>query len=75
MGIGDVLCGTSSSCTVRNPCPLKIEQGTGSLLSEKTKLYTNIQGGEARLLESYLQALPVHLKKGKKKIRRTYFLC
>ena len=21
MGIGDVLCGTSSSCTVRNPCP------------------------------------------------------
>ena len=50
------------------PVPLKIEQGTGSfLLSEKTKLYTNIQGGEARLLESYLQALPVHLKKGKKK--------
>ena len=51
-----------------SPVPLKMEQGTGSfLLSEKTKLYTNIQGGEARLLESYLQALPVHLKKGKKK--------
>lgn len=76
MGIGDVLCGTSSSCTVRNPCPSENRAGYGLfLLSEKTKLYTNIQGGEARLLESYLQALPVHLKKGKKKIRRTYFLC
>ena len=33
------------------PVPLKMEQGTGSfLLSEKTKLYTNLQGEEAALL-------------------------
>lgn len=50
------------------PVPLKMEQGMGSfLLSEKTKLYTNLQGGEAQLLENCLQTLPVHLKKGKKK--------
>ena len=50
------------------PVPLKMEKGTGSfLLSEKTRLYTNLQGGEAQLLENCLQALPVHLKKGKKK--------
>ncbi len=50
------------------PVPLKMEQGTGSfLLSEKTKLYTNLQGGEAELWENYLKALPVQLKKGKKK--------
>ena len=43
--------------------PLKMEQGTGSfLLSEKTKLYTNLQGGEAELWENYLKALPVQLK-------------
>ena len=42
------------------PVPLKMEQGTGSfLLSEKTKLYTNLQGGEAELWENYLKALPV----------------
>ena len=34
------------------PVPLEMEQGTGSfLLSEKTKLYTNLQGGEAELWE------------------------
>ena len=50
------------------PVPLKMEQGTGSfLLSENTKLYINLQGLEAQLLENCLQALPVHLKKGKKK--------
>ena len=39
------------------PVPLKMEQGTGSfLLSEKTKLYTNLQGGEAELWENYLKA-------------------
>ena len=44
------------------PVPLKMEQGTGSfLLSEKTKLYTNLQGGEAELWENYLKALPVQL--------------
>lgn len=53
------------------PVPLKMEQGTGSfLLSEKTKLYTNLQGGEAQLWENYLQTLPVPLKKGKKKDTR-----
>lgn len=50
------------------PVPLKMEQGTGCfLLSENTKLYINLQGLEAQLLENCLQALPVHLKKGKKK--------
>ena len=45
-----------------------MEQGTGCfLLSENTKLYINLQGLEAQLLENCLQALPVHLKKGKKK--------
>ena len=66
--IGMCLCAHPINAQSVIPVPLKMEQGTGSfLLSEKTKLYTNIQGGEARLLESYLQALPVHLKKGKKK--------
>lgn len=50
------------------PAPLKVEQGAGSfLLTEKTKLYTNLQGEEAQLWENYLQTLPVRLKKGKKK--------
>ena len=50
------------------PVPLKMEQGTGFFfLSEKTKLYTNLEGEEARLWENCLQALPVSLKKGSKK--------
>lgn len=50
------------------PVPLKMEQATGSfLLSEKTKLYTNLQGEEAEILENYLRALPLQLRKGKKK--------
>ena len=53
------------------PVPLKMEQGTGSfLLSEKTKLYTNLQGGEAELWENYLKALPVQLKEARMKDRR-----
>jgi hexosaminidase len=45
-----------------------MEKGTGFfLLSEKTRLYTNLQGGEAKLWENYLKTLPVQLKKGKKK--------
>ncbi len=53
------------------PAPLKMEQGTGSfLLSEKTKLYTNLQGEEAQLWEECLQTLPLHLKKGKKRDTR-----
>ena len=53
------------------PVPLKMEQGTGSfLLSEKTKLYTNLQGGEAELLENYLKALPVQLKEARMKDRK-----
>ena len=64
------MCLTAHSLKAQSglPVPLKIEQGTGSfLLSEKTKLYTNLQGGEAQLLENCLQTLPIHLKKGKKK--------
>lgn len=50
------------------PVPLKMEQATGSfLLSEKTRLYTNLQGEEAEILENYLRALPLQLRKGKKK--------
>lgn len=53
------------------PVPLKMEQGTGSfLLSEKTKLYTNLQGGEAELWETYLKALPVQLKEARMKDRK-----
>ena len=53
------------------PVPLKMEQGTGSfLLSEKTKLYTNQQGGEAELWENYLKALPVQLKEARMKDRK-----
>ena len=50
------------------PVPLKMEQGADYFfLSEKTKLYTNIEREEARLWENCLQALPVSLKKGSKK--------
>ena len=53
------------------PVPLKMEQGTGSfLLSEKTRLYTNLQGGEAKLWEKYLKALPVQLKEARMKDRK-----
>ena len=53
------------------PVPLKMEQGTDSfLLSEKTKLYTNLQGGEAELWENYLKALPVQLKEARMKDRK-----
>ena len=56
------------------PVPLKMEQGTGSfLLSEKTKLYTNLQGGEAELWENYLKALPVQLKEARMKDRKQMF--
>ena len=64
------MCLTAHSLKAQSviPVPLKMEQGTGSfLLSENTKLYINLQGLEAQLLENCLQALPVHLKKGKKK--------
>ena len=53
------------------PVPLKMEKGTGSfLLSEKTRLYTNLQGGEAKLWEKYLKALPVQLKEARMKDRK-----
>lgn len=64
------MCLTAHSLKAQSviPVPLKMEQGTGCfLLSENTKLYINLQGLEAQLLENSLQALPVHLKKGKKK--------
>ena len=57
------------------PVPLKMEQGTGSfLLSEKTKLYTNLQGGEAELWENYLKALRVQLKEARMKDRKQMLL-
>ena len=64
------MCLTAHSLKAQSviPVPLKMEQATGCfLLSENTKLYINLQGLEAQLLENCLQALPVHLKKGKKK--------
>mgnify|MGYP003262581844 FL=1 len=64
------MCLTAHSLKAQSvlPVPLNMEQGTGCfLLSENTKLYINLQGLEAQLLENCLQALPVHLKKGKKK--------
>ena len=64
------MCLTAHSLKAQSviPVPLKMEQGTGCfLLSENTKLYINLQGLEAQLLENCLQALQVHLKKGKKK--------
>jgi len=57
------------------PAPLKMEQGTGSfLLSEKTRLYTNLQGGEAKLWENYLKAFPVQLKEARMKDRKQMLL-
>ena len=64
------MCLTAHSLKAQSviPVPLKMEQGTGCfLLSENTRLYINLQGLEAQLLENCLQALPVHWKKGKKK--------
>ena len=64
------MCLTAHSLKAQSviPVPLKMEQGTGCfLLSETTRLYIILQGLEAQLLENCLQALPVHLKKGKKK--------
>ena len=37
MGIGDVLCGTSSSCTVRNPCPSENRAGYGLFFTLREK--------------------------------------
>ena len=64
------MCLTAHSLKAQSviPVPLKMEQGTGCfLLSENTKLYINLQGLEAQLLENCLQAVPVDLQKGKKK--------
>ena len=62
--IGMCLCTHPINAQSVIPVPLKMEQGTGSfLLSEKTKLYTNLQGEEAILLGNYLKtALPVQFK-------------
>lgn len=57
------------------PVPLKMERGTGFfLLSEKTRLYTNLQDGEAKLWENYLKVLPVQLKKAGMKDRKQMLL-
>lgn len=49
------------------PIPLKMEQGSGTfVLSNETKLYTNLKGEGKKLLTEYLKAFPVQLKNGKK---------
>lgn len=49
------------------PIPLKMEQGSGAfVLSNETKLYTNLKGEEKKLLTGYLKTFPVQLKNGKK---------
>ena len=71
------MCLTAHSLKAQSviPVPLKMEQGTGCfLLSEKTRLYTNLQGGEAKLWEKYLKALPVQLKEARKKDRKQMLL-
>lgn len=66
--IGMCLCAHPLKAQSVIPVPLSMEKGTGSfLLSENTKLYTNLQGEEAVLLENYLKSLPIQFKKGKKK--------
>ena len=56
--IGMCLCAHPINAQSVIPVPLKMEQGTGSfLLSEKTKLYTNLQGEEAILLGDYLKTV------------------
>ena len=66
--IGMCLCTHPINAQSVIPVPLKMEQGADYFfLSEKTKLYTNLEGEEARLWENCLQALPVSLKKGSKK--------
>ena len=75
MYTGDVLSCTSHSGTVRHTCPIKNGEGDGLfLLSEKTRFYTNLQGGEAKLWENYLKALPVQLKEARKKDRKQMLL-
>lgn len=66
--IGMCLCAHPLKAQSVIPVPLSMEKGTGSfLLSENTKLHTNLQGEEAVLLENYLKSLPIQFKKGKKK--------
>lgn len=66
--IGMCLCAHPLKAQSVIPVPLSMEKGTGSfLLSENTKLYTNLQGEEAVLLENYLKSLPIQFKQGKKK--------
>lgn len=50
------------------PAPLQMEKGVGSFnVSNETKYCTNLKGEEEKLLVSYLETLPVRLKKGKMK--------
>lgn len=49
------------------PIPLKVEQGSGVfVLSNETKLYTNLKGSEKKLMAEYLKTLPVQMKSAKK---------
>ena len=49
------------------PVPLKIEKKQGNfILSNETKLYTNLSGKEKKMFMEYLQTLPVQFGKGKK---------
>lgn len=68
MGIGDVLCGTSSSCTVRNPCPSENRAGYGLFftLRENKTLYKHSRW-RSSTSGKLSASITVHLKKGKKK--------
>ena len=59
------------------PVPLKMEQGTGSFYCQKTQDFIQtLQGGEAKLWENYLKALPVQLKRSENERQETdAFLC
>ena len=50
------------------PVPLKVEKKEGIfVLSNETKLYTNLKGKEKKMFMEYLQTLPMQFKEGKKK--------
>ena len=68
MGIGNVLNRTFPQSTVRHTCPIKNGAGDGLFFTvrEHKTLY-KLAGFRSAASGNCLQALPVHLKKGKKK--------
>lgn len=67
VGIGMSIPHSAKSQTLI-PVPLQMEKGVGSFdVSSQTKYCTNLKGEEEKLLVSYLETLPVRLKKGKMK--------